>query len=53
MKHLCEFISESCAAAAAVLWFASAHPHRFPQISGADWFMCKPIDGGYRSVARH
>jgi hypothetical protein len=24
MKHLCEFMSEGCAAAAAVLWFASA-----------------------------
>ena len=24
MKHLCEFMSEGCAAAAAVLWFVSA-----------------------------
>ncbi len=24
MKHLCEFMSEGCAAAAAILWFASA-----------------------------
>jgi hypothetical protein len=24
MKHLCEFMSEGCAAAAAMLWFASA-----------------------------
>jgi hypothetical protein len=24
MKYLCEFMSEGCAAAAAVLWFASA-----------------------------
>jgi hypothetical protein len=48
MKHLCEFMSESCAAAAAVLWFVSASirlkkPNRIRQGLGGGFYDPKTI----------